>query len=135
MGTSGKVVQACEKHWEEHKGNCSGFVRAVAQDLSVMLTGQANDILDQIQKPPWMTVSSGLQARERATGCFLVVAGLKANPHGHVVVVVPGALAHGKYPAGYWGRLGGTGKKGATINFAWNRQDRDKVIYRCRLVR
>jgi hypothetical protein len=29
----------------------------------------------------------------------------------HVVVVVDGPLAHGKYPTAYWGSLHGIGKK------------------------
>jgi hypothetical protein len=29
--------EACEKHWNNHKGNCSGFVSAVAQELCVLL--------------------------------------------------------------------------------------------------
>jgi len=44
-------------------------------------------------------------------------------------VVVHGELAHEKYPTAYWGRLGAVGSKAQTINFAWNSQDRDKVIY------
>lgn len=30
------------------------------------------------------------------------------DAHGHVVVVVPGTLAHGRYPSAWWGSLGGS---------------------------
>ncbi len=41
--------------------------------------------------------------------------GLKADKHGHVVVLVPGPLSHGKYPTAYWGSLGGVPKKYTTL--------------------
>ncbi|MET1257375.1 hypothetical protein [Aliikangiella maris] len=63
---------------------------------------------------------------------MLVIVGLKAQPHGHVAIVVPGPLAHGKYPTAYWGSLGGVPKKNTTINWSWNKKDRDNVIYACR---
>jgi hypothetical protein len=128
IGVSEKVIAACEKHWEDYKTDCSGFVKAVAAELGITLRGQANDITDQIQKHPWTVLKDGAEAALQATKAF-VVAGLKASPHGHVVVVVPGALAHGKYPVAYWGQLGGLGKKNTTLNWAWNKEDRDKVIY------
>lgn len=128
-----KIVAACERHWDEHQGNCSGFVKAVASDLGVSLTGQANDIIDQINENGW-AIDSGQEARDWAEAGYLVVAGLKAQPNGHVVVVVPGPLAQGKYPTAYWGRLGGSGKKKTTINWSWNATDRDKVIYRGTLI-
>lgn len=124
-----QVVTACEKHWEAFKADCSGFLKAVCSDLGVILTGQANDIADQIQRSPWLKLKDGVEANQRATQGFLVLGGMRANPNGHVVIVVPGTLAHGKYPTAYWGSLGGVGKKNTTINWSWNATDRDKVIY------
>jgi len=43
--------------------------------------------------------------------------------------VVTGEVNQGKYPTGYWGSLGGVGKKATTINWSWNAMDRDKVRY------
>jgi hypothetical protein len=69
-----------------------------------------------------------------------VIAGLKGGDqeipsvHGHVVVVVSGLLANGKYPSAYWGRLGGIGDKNKTINWAWRAGDRDHVIYAARAI-
>jgi hypothetical protein len=123
-----EVLAACEKHWPTYKGDCSGLVKAVASELGIILSGQANDIVDQIQKVPWEVLSSGVEASKKVhTG--VVIAGLQAPLNGHVAVVVPGDLAQGKYPTGYWGRLGGVGKQKATLNWSWNAASRDKVVY------
>ena len=58
---------------------------------------------------------------------YLVVAGLKATPNGHVVVIVPGPAK--PYPTGYWGRLHGVGRKNTTINWAWDHTDLPNVKY------
>jgi hypothetical protein len=123
-----RVVAACEKWWDAYKGDCSGFAKAVAKDLQVTLTGMADEIVGEIQKPPWTVLGSGVDAAQQ-TQYGLVIGGLKADPHGHVVVVVPGPLAQGKYPTAYWGMLNGVGRQNTTINWAWNAQDRDQVIY------
>lgn len=130
-----KVVQACEKHWEAHKSDCSGFAKAVAQELGISLTGSANDIVDQTQRPPWTVLKSGVEAKYKADEGMLVVGGLKAVGNGHVVIVVPGPLLHNKYPTAYWGRLGSTGRKNATVNWSWDEDDRDDVTYSCIQVR
>ena len=130
-----KIIAACEKHWSGYSANCSGLVKAVALDLRVLLSGQADDIVDHV-KSKWWSVGSGREANDWAEAGYLVVGGLKSTEHdparsnGHVVIVVPGPLAHGKYPTAYWGSLGGVGKKRETINWSWNKTDRDKVIYR-----
>jgi hypothetical protein len=130
-----EIVQACESEWEAHKADCSGFVNAVAARLRVPLHGMANDIVDAISKQPWSRLPDGVEAARSAAAGRFVVAGLKGSdqaepsPHGHVVVVVRGDLAREKYPTAYWGRLGAVGSKAQTINFAWNSQDRDKVVY------
>jgi hypothetical protein len=124
-----QIINTCEAEFNAHDNDCSGFVRAVSRDLGITLTGLANDIVDEIQTAPWTTVPDGVQAKAQADSGFLVIGGLKDDPHGHVVVVVTGPLAAGKYPTAYWGRLGSIGKKNTTINWAWNKLDRDKVIY------
>ena len=126
---SKRIVSLCEKHWEKNKKNCSGYVKDIASELGIPLTGQANAIVVQIQKGRWKVAKSGVEARIQAVNGKFVVGGLKADKHGHVVIVVPGPLAHGKYPTAYWGSLDGVPKKSATINWSWNRTDRDKVIY------
>lgn len=130
-----KVVLACERYWDIWKADCSGFTKAVAQDLGISLSGQANEIVDQIQKAPWLKLASGIEARDKADMGMFVIAGLKAAVNGHVAIVVPGPLAHGKYPTGYWGSLppphnpNKVGKKNTTLNYSWEKKDVDKVIY------
>lgn len=76
-----------------------------------------------------LLIGCGAGARAKALAGKFVVGGLKAAGHGHVVVVVAGPLSHGKYPTAYWGSLGGIAKKNTTVNWSWNKTDRDKVIY------
>ncbi|MGC4085940.1 MAG: hypothetical protein QM736_28385 [Vicinamibacterales bacterium] len=123
------IVAACEARWDANKGDCSGFVRAVAADLGITIRGLANDIVDQMASGPWVKVASGSDAKRQADLGRFVLGGLKAKGHGHVVVVVAGPLAKGQYPTAYWGRLGGEGRKATTINWAWNADDRDLVTY------
>jgi len=130
---SEKIVQLCEVYWDKHKKNCSGYVKNIAKDLGITLTGQANDIVEQIQKAPWIVLKSGVEAKFKAESGMFVVAGLKANHHGHIVIVTPGPLSHGKYPTAYWGSLGGVPKKNTTINWSWSKSDRDNVIYAYRV--
>jgi len=124
-----RIKDLCEKHWAAHQRDCSGFAKAVAAELGVELVGQANDIVLQIQKAPWKVLASGAAARSEAAAGQFVIGGLRAQPNGHVVIVVPGPLSHNKYPTAYWGSIAGVGKKNTTINWSWNKADRDRVIY------
>ena len=124
------ILAACERWWATYHSDCSGFAKAVAHDLGIELTGMANDIVDQAAGVPWEPLASGAEAAEKAE-THLVIGGLKAAPHGHVVIVVPGPLAQDKYPMAYWGALHGVGRKAATGNWSWNANDRDRVVYAC----
>ncbi|MGY0714676.1 hypothetical protein [Azospirillum argentinense] len=136
------IIQTCEAVWEANKSDCNAFAKAVASHYGVTLTGQANDIVDQISSPAkgWTKLSNGAAAKQKAAEGALVIGGLKGsamNPpaqHGHVVVVVDGELAHGAYPTAYWGKLNGVGDKKKTVNWAWKAGDRDKVTYAWRSV-
>ncbi|MCP4117461.1 MAG: hypothetical protein GY737_19120 [Desulfobacteraceae bacterium] len=119
----------CEAYWDTYKNDCSGFVKAVASELGIQLTGLANNIVDQILKTPWEIANDGKDANAKALHGNLLIGGLKAIGHGHVVIVVSGLLAHNKYPSAYWGSIGGVAQKNKTINWSWNKKDRDKVIY------
>jgi hypothetical protein len=131
------VKDACEDCFDDNQNDCSAFVDAVADDLNITLTGQANDIVDTIRgEGGWVLLPDGAAAEQAAADGKFVVAGLKGSeqaapsPHGHVVVVVAGTpLAHGKYPFAYWGSLNGNGQKNQTINLAWREDDRDSVSY------
>jgi len=119
------IVAVCERHFAAHSKDCSGFVKAVAADLGVTLTGLANAIVDTLKTGAdgWVVLVDGAAAAEAAR-THLVIAGLRRDEqedkrqHGHVVVVVLGALARNLYPTAYWGQLGGVGRKNKTINRA-----------------
>ena len=131
-----RVKEACEECFDAHADDCSGFVKAVAGQLGVQMHGLANEIVDAIRSGNgWTPLRNGVAAADSAAAGKLVVGGLKGSeqdhpdPHGHVVVVVAGPLAHDAYPSAYWGRLGGRGEKDKTINWAWRAEDRDRVSY------
>ena len=133
---SDRIKDACEREYEAHKGDCSGFARAVGADLGVAIGGMANDIVARLRAGGvWKPIPDGPTAAARARAGKLVIAGLRGNEqahpneHGHVVVVVDGPLAHERYPTAYWGSLAGTPAKLKTINWAWTQDDRDKVTY------
>ena len=123
------IAQVCLSVWPYTKHDCSAFVRAVAVKLGVELKGDANAIVDALHTDQWEILPNGAVAATAAKAEEFVVAGLKAEPHGHVVVVVPGPLNRGKYPSAYWGQLGGEGKADATINWAWKMVELPKVVY------
>jgi hypothetical protein len=140
VATAKDVIDTCEAVWEANKADCNAFAKAVARKYNVTLSGQANDIVDQISGSGWEKITSGPKAAEAAAAGKLVIGALKGSDmtppeaHGHVVVVVQGPLAHGKYPSAYWGKLGGVGEKNKTINYAWKASDRDKVIFGARSI-
>lgn len=109
-----KIVEACKARWPADKGSCNGFVIAVASELGVDLAGTADQILDAITAAGsgWKELADGVAAKAAAGQGKLVVAGLrsrdfsKKEDHGHVVIVVPGAMNPGGWaPAAYWGSL------------------------------
>lgn len=100
----------------------------MANDLGITLSGQANAIVDTMNHSPWVQLHTDAdQAIKYANLGYLVVAGLKAAPNGHVAVIVPSPSR--PYPTGYWGRLGGIGQKNMAINWAWKHADLAHVQY------
>lgn len=131
-----RILASCEDKWESNKADCNAFAKAVAASVGVAgLDGDANHITDIITGPGWRQIADGAAAKAAADSGEFVLGGLRGNEqaqpstHGHVVVVVTGGLAQGKYPTAYWGRLGGSGEKNKTLNYAWRQGDRDKVHY------
>lgn len=129
------ILQICEQEWTTDKSDCAAFVRDVAARLGVSLTGQANDIVNQITSGDWQPLPDGVTAKKAADAGLFVVCGLRgadqAQPaaHGHVAVVVSGPLAQDKYPTAYWGKLGAVGERNQTINYAWKVEDLPRVKY------
>jgi hypothetical protein len=130
-----RILAVCEAHWEPHKNNCSGFVRAVAADLGIHLVGQANKIVEFVGKH-WREAEDGVAAAKLAADGKFVLAGLADEPNGHIVVVVKGGLDRNRYPHAYWGTQGGIGRRNETTNWSWGPGDRDDVgYYYCDIVR
>jgi hypothetical protein len=140
-----RFTQMCELYWPKYYNDCSGFVKAVAEKNGVFLSGNANDIV-QYTSNSWTCLANGIEAANAASKGKFVIAGLAATTgHGHVVIVVPGQPANGRYPYAYWGTLhemtfdlggrkftinGGVGRRHQTINWAWQQDVLPHVIYR-----
>jgi len=134
-----EIIEACEQEWPANKGDCSGYARAVCRRLGIVIPDElaATGIVEWLRGPSsgFSRLADGVEAKARADAGALVVAGLRGpdhNPpreHGHLVIVVSGPLAHGRYPTAYWGTLGGTGMKSTPLNYAWTSADRDRVAY------
>jgi hypothetical protein len=132
-----RIIVACEDTWNANKDDCSKFVVSVAEILGVKgLTLPADAIVDVIVRSPgWRVLDNGVAAKAAADAGEFVIGGLRsvehtaARTHGHVVVVVSGGLAQGRYPTGYWGSSEGTPYKNSTIDLVWRQSDRDNVHY------
>ncbi len=139
-----KVVRACEKCWEANKGDCNKFLKAVAAELNVddfKADQNADDIIEFLERAEkgWTVLTVGDHAAghtHAAEGRF-VVAGMKSTDmkqkHGHVCVVTSGELVRSgadmvDYPRGYWGTLGGMGKKCEGMNYSFPAPARIKGI-------
>lgn len=146
MAEPEKIIAACHKARQvlANVNDCHKFVEAVSADFAVTLTGTGDDIMAQIAGPGW--TRHGMDGPSAAAAAAeegeLVIAGMTAaglgDAHGHVVVVVDGELAHGKYPTAFWGSLNpsirAAGGLGTTLNFAFSQTDRDRVVYASRPV-
>jgi len=129
-----RVREACEAYFKANQHDCSGFVRAVAEQFGVTIDGLANEIVDAVRfATEWRVVPHGANAAQRAAVGQLVTGGLRGDQqfepsnHGHVVVAVAGRLAHGRYPSVYWGCPGSKGAENETINRTWTEHDRNRV--------
>lgn len=136
---SDAVIAACEKSFETHKANCSGFVRAVAKELGYVFpdTMRADQITQVIrgQKPnsgpAWKIKANAEDARKAALEGEFVVAGIMGSEYssdmGHVSVVIGDALVFSssvgqKVPIGYWGAFGSVGSKRKSLAYSFNKQ-------------
>jgi hypothetical protein len=140
---------ACQLAHVKAQGNCSGAVRIIAHEMGVELPDyDANHLIDYFNDSAqgWVAISAQ-DAQDAADSDRLVVAGKKATPNGHVVVVMPGrmkasggyqytdrktgklqtAANHGTYPRscstakGGW--PGGISKGEKTVFDAWGNMD------------
>lgn len=115
----------CSFAFATNQGDCSGLVKEVARFVGVYLPDvQANGLID-FMSSYWDQVSDD-DAQGFAEQARFVVAGLKASPNGHVLIVLPGgevrsggyqytdqagtvrtAAFHGSYPRSCSTALGG----------------------------
>jgi len=138
-----KIIRMCEKHWDKWKGDCSGFVQAVAAEFGFALSQPANRMCEEIQKTPWTKIGQGSHASMIA-GIMAgqegkLVVGAWKHPkegHGHVAIIVDfrgswytdERIRHRS--VGYWGQFGGQGKKySRTDKESWGADKLKDVVY------
>jgi hypothetical protein len=107
--SSRDIIAICQRYIRTYPNDCAAFVRAVANDCGVFLTGDANTIVSYLNSG--RTLSSGPGAKAAAAAGDLVIAGVRAPGHGHVVIIVDGPLNTGRnagrYPYAFWGQYHG----------------------------
>ena len=135
-----RVIAACTKNWPDNQGDCSAFVRAVAQDLGFVLKGDANAIYMQLTKDPWVQIGLGTRASAVAgvsagEGKF-VVAAEQGPKNGHVAVVIDYRNAFDSYSqvdrnkaVAFWGKLKYVGKEYTRITLSWTTADLQNVLF------
>jgi hypothetical protein len=100
-----------EYHPEDGKTHCNQFVDEVCEAYGFKeLRGKlANQICDYLARhPEWGEVVME-RTQQLANQGSLVVGGVKADPHGHVVIVCPGR----EKESGRWGKVPGCASVGA----------------------
>jgi hypothetical protein len=93
--------------------HCNAFVAEVCETYAhVQMNGLlANDIIDLISTSPLWSEVPRERCQELANGGTLIVAGLKADPHGHVNVICPGIAK----TSGRWGAVPSCANIGAQV--------------------
>ena len=124
---SREIIAICQGSLPLHYNDCSGFVRDVASQCGIFLLGNANEIITYASKA-WVSPSvdatqleKAFWARDKAQNGFLVVAGVEAAGHGHVVVVIDGPLSRNAYPHAFWGQYHGLTVLGEIVNVGFTR--------------
>jgi len=157
-GNSRAIRVSCTANFQKYQSDCSGFLKAVVSDLNdalkldppIKLSGQANDICDQLKNAPWIPISGNSMSAHTAmqvagtmaaTSGNLVVASRKQPGNGHVAIVLDqinfkghpdiGPAGLGKAAAS-WGQLGGVGKQYREISQSFS-SSKLKEVYYCYL--
>ena len=139
------IVDKCTESWNEttsagliNKNNCSGFLKCIANKLGVTMpsAADANGLVDFMKLQQWKVLATGADAAFQASNGMFVVAGLRSDEHspkrshGHVGVVVSGAMYRGIYPKCWCGSIGSAQSQGTkSVGEIWNKKDRDSVVY------
>jgi hypothetical protein len=137
-----KIITFCDERLPPNMNDCNAFLKAVGVDLGVVFNGNADQIVGALMTDvTWESVADGVAAGDSAAHGNFVVGGMRSGDsstpqtHGHVVIVVKGALEFGNYPTAYWGSTDGypadmpNGQPPGTINWSWKAADRDNVKY------
>jgi hypothetical protein len=133
------IIRACENNWPLNSGDCSGFVKAVSSALHLHppLSGQANDIYDQIhQTHYWDALGTGmagatLAGLAGAEGKFVVAAWQNLQGNGHVAVVVDFSTQQDRALA-YWGTLNAAGQRYSRITASFSLEKLQKTYFASR---
>lgn len=139
-GKRSRIIGACTRRWPSNQGDCSAFVRAVAQDCGVSLSGNANSIYEQIASGAWVRIGIGPSAASiagiTAGEGRLVIAARQDQPHGHVAVVVDYRNAFESYSSvdrrkavAFWGSLNSVGAEYTRITKTWSSADLREVLF------
>lgn len=141
MAEPNDIIAICQNLIGMYPNNCAGFVRAVASKCGVLLFGNANEIVQFLSSSSGRYLPNGIEARKAADRGDLVIGGLSATGHGHVVIIVADPVGPSQYPYAFWGQyhalefLGNEYNVGFTrghgrLNFAFKIDVLDKLIYR-----
>jgi hypothetical protein len=118
--SSRDIIAVCQRHIYRHPNDCAAFVKAVADTCGVLLAGDANAIAGMVKSGCGRSLPNGLSAKVAAANGELVIAGVQAPGHGHVVVIVDGPN-RGKYPYAFWGQYHGLTIDGVSQNIGFTR--------------
>lgn len=146
-GSAADIITICKDVFSATQGDCNKFVKAVAarvNDTTFAAGDNADAIVTKLRTAGGWTRhgKDGPAAKIAADAGKFVIGGLRSADHnpprnnGHVVVVVAGPLAQGKYPTACWGSISNPPGPALekTVNFSWNAADRDNVEYFSRAV-
>ncbi|GGC39898.1 hypothetical protein GCM10011371_29060 [Novosphingobium marinum] len=146
--TKQEILQACkdafDAEWAKgypNKDNCSGFAKDVADRLGVETFDRYANADQMVRTmtthPKWLPLASGKKAAQQAAIGRFVMCGLESKDHsregvkhGHIVVIVEGALYKDLYPKCWCGSIGSSQSKGnKSVGEVWNQTDRNNVKY------
>jgi hypothetical protein len=144
------------KLMQTYKDDCSGFVRAVAGDLMLLVPGVSGnadgqvDFMGMLLKQPSAIPNSTMRylgdgksveagAVQLANDGNFVVCGLTSKElqtnrpkenvrNGHVAVLTGGWGKTG-WPLGYWGHKGGVAGKNDSLSLSFRATDRESIHY------
>jgi hypothetical protein len=132
-----RIIDACEKHFEKGRHDCSGFLKSIVAELfnGEVLAGRAYEIAANISNgtKPWILIgiAKHFDAQVSANKGRFVVGATAEGDDGHVAVIAKGQLER-DFPHGYAGSDSTRGDfsiRNASIRNTWSEKWRDKITY------